>query len=57
MEGVYRQSLVFGYPYTLQTGLGADGTRQVAFADVLLPPKPTGRRTACVLARAHDMKM
>jgi translocation and assembly module TamA len=41
-EAIYRQSLVFGYPYTVQTGVGADKTRQVGFADLLLPPKPNG---------------
>lgn len=41
-EATYRQSLVFGFPYTVQTGIGADSTRQVAFADLLLPPKPGG---------------
>lgn len=42
LEATYRQSLVFGFPYTLQTGAGADRTRTVAFADLLLPPKPNG---------------
>lgn len=42
LEATYRQSLVFGFPYTLQTGLGVDTTRSVAFADLLLPPKPNG---------------
>lgn len=42
LEATYRQSLLFGYPYTVQTGIGADQTRQVAFADLLLPPKPNG---------------
>jgi translocation and assembly module TamA len=42
LEATYRQSLVFGHPYTVQTGVGADRTRQVAFADLLLPPKPNG---------------
>jgi translocation and assembly module TamA len=42
LEATYRQSLVFGFPYTLHTGVGADRTRAVAFADLLLPPKPNG---------------
>lgn len=42
IEATYRQTLLFGFPYTVQTGIGADPTRQVAFADLLLPPKPNG---------------
>ena len=57
MEAVYRQSLVFGFPYTLQTGLGADRTRQVAFADLLLPPKPNGAQDSLgVLAEHTDIE-
>ncbi len=41
-EVTYRQSLLFGYPYTLSSGAGIDRTRSVAFADILLPPKPDG---------------
>lgn len=41
-EATYHQSLLFGYPYTLHTGVGFDRTRSVGFADVLLPPKPSG---------------
>jgi translocation and assembly module TamA len=41
-EVTYRQALLFGYPYTLSTGAGIDRTRSVAFADILLPPKPNG---------------
>lgn len=41
-EVTYRQALLFGYPYTLSTGAGIDRTRGVAFADILLPPKPNG---------------
>jgi translocation and assembly module TamA len=42
LETTYRQSIVFGFPYTLHSGVGADRTRTVAFADLLLPPKPNG---------------
>ncbi len=41
-EALYRQTLIFGYPYTLQTGLGADRTRAISYSDLLLPPKPNG---------------
>ncbi len=42
LELTYRQTLLFGFPYTLQTGAGIDSTRRVAYADILLPPKPNG---------------
>lgn len=42
VETLYRQSLIFGYPYTLQTGIGVDRTRAIVYGDVLLPPKPNG---------------
>jgi translocation and assembly module TamA len=42
LEATYRQTQVFGFPYTLLTGAGIDRTRTVAFADILLPPKPGG---------------
>ncbi len=42
LELTYRQTLLFGYPYTLQTGAGIDHTRRVAYTDILLPPKPNG---------------
>ena len=38
----YRQTLLFGHPYTLQSGIGLDKTRSVAYADIFLPPKPDG---------------
>jgi len=41
-EVTYRQSLLFGFPYTLSSGAGVDRTRGVVFADILLPPKPNG---------------
>lgn len=42
VEATYRQTLLFGYPYTLQTGVGFDRTRSLFFSDILLPPKPNG---------------
>ncbi len=53
LETTYRQSLVFGYPYTVQTGVGADKTRQVAFADLLLPPKPNGALDSLGILAEH----
>lgn len=41
-EALYRQALIFGYPYTLQTGVGVDRTRAIIYGDLLLPPKPNG---------------
>ncbi len=43
-ETAYRQTLLFGYPYTLQSGIGLDKTRGVAYADIFLPPKPDGEQ-------------
>ena len=42
VEGLYRQTGIFGYPYTLQTGASWDRKRRLAFSDLLLPPKPNG---------------
>ncbi|HUL65933.1 MAG TPA: BamA/TamA family outer membrane protein [Burkholderiaceae bacterium] len=56
-EATYRQSLTFGYPYTVQTGVGADKTRQVVYADLLLPPKPNGAMDSLgVLAEHTDIQ-
>lgn len=52
-EAVYRQVGLFGRPYTLQTGLGLDKTRQIGFADVLLPPKPNGARDSFGILGEH----
>ncbi len=41
-EATYRQTQLFDHPYTLQTGVGVDRTRSILYADVLLPPKPSG---------------
>ena len=43
-EIAYRQTMIFGYPYTLQSGVGLDGKRGVAYADIFLPPKPDGEQ-------------
>jgi translocation and assembly module TamA len=40
VESTYRQALLFGYPYTLQSGIGIDRTDDIVYADILLPPKP-----------------
>lgn len=42
LEATYRQTLLFGFPYTSQTGIGLDRTRTVFYSDLLLPPKPNG---------------
>lgn len=42
VETTYRQAQLFDYPYTLHAGAGADRTRSILYADVLLPPKPSG---------------
>jgi translocation and assembly module TamA len=52
-EAVYRQVGLLGRPYTLQTGLGLDKTRQIGFADVLLPPKPDGARDSFGILGEH----
>jgi translocation and assembly module TamA len=57
LETTYRQTILFGYPYTLQTGIGLDPTRQVAYADILLPPKPNGAIDSLgVLAEHTDIE-
>lgn len=57
VEVTYRQVGLIGYPYTLQTGAGVDPTRQIGFADVLLPPKPNGARDSVgVLAEQTDIE-
>jgi len=45
-EAAYRQASLFGYPYSLQSGISLDRTRQAAYADVYLPPKPGGEQDA-----------
>jgi translocation and assembly module TamA len=41
-EVTYRQNLLFGNPWVLQTGARIDQTGGLAFADVLFPPRPSG---------------
>ena len=41
-EATYRQSQLFGRPYTLQSGIGVDHTRGVGYADIYLPPRSDG---------------
>lgn len=53
LEAMYRQVGLFGRPYTLQTGFGVDETRQIGFADVLLPPKPDGARDSFGVLGEH----
>jgi translocation and assembly module TamA len=53
VEAMYRQVGLFGNPYTLQTGFGIDETRQIAFADILLPPKPNGARDSFGILGEH----
>lgn len=42
VEATYRQTQIFGFPYTLATGVGIDDKRAIIYGDVLLPPKPNG---------------
>lgn len=53
LEATYRQVGLLGQPYTLQTGFGVDETRQIAFADILLPPKPNGARDSVGVLGEH----
>jgi len=41
-EASYRRSLVFGAPYTWQSGAGYDRTRVVGYSDLFLPPHADG---------------
>jgi len=41
-EVAYRQNLLFGNPWVLQTGARLDQSGGLAYADVLLPPRPSG---------------
>ena len=45
-EAAYRQAILFGLPYSLQSGVSLDHTAQRAYADVYLPPKPGGEQDA-----------
>ena len=45
-EAAYRQAILFGHPYSLQSGISLDHTAQRAYADIYLPPKPGGEQDA-----------
>jgi translocation and assembly module TamA len=45
-EVAYRQATLFDNPYSLQSGISLDRTRQAAYADVYLPPKPGDQQDA-----------
>lgn len=56
-EVTYRQTILFGLPYTLATGVRADDSGQFAFADILLPPKPNAARDSFgVLGENSDIE-
>ncbi|HQR22531.1 MAG TPA: BamA/TamA family outer membrane protein [Burkholderiaceae bacterium] len=46
IEALYRQSIIFGLPYSLQSGFRVDQTGQFAYADVIFPPQPGGARNS-----------
>jgi translocation and assembly module TamA len=57
IEFAYRQTLTFGQPYALLTGLRVDQTGGFAFADLLLPPRPGGARDSVgVLVEDSDIE-
>ncbi len=45
-EVAYRQATLFGFPYSLQSGVSLDSNRQAGYADVYLPPRPGGAEDA-----------
>jgi translocation and assembly module TamA len=56
-EAAYRQATLFGYPYSLQSGISLDRTRQVGYADVYLLPRPDGAEDAVgALAEFTDIE-
>lgn len=57
VELAYRQSLTFGRPYALLTGMRIDQTGGFAFADLVLPPEPGGARDSVgVLVEDSDIE-
>lgn len=42
VEVSYRQNMLFGHPWVLQTGARLDQTGGFGYADVMLPPRPNG---------------
>ncbi len=53
-EAMYRQNVVFGRAVELQTGIGIDRKRQLAFADILLPPNVKGYNDKFGLLLEHQ---
>jgi translocation and assembly module TamA len=57
VEFSYRQSLTFGHPYALLTGMRIDQTGGFAFADLVFPPRPGGARDSVgVLVEDSDIE-
>jgi translocation and assembly module TamA len=52
-EASYRRSLLFGAPYTWQSGVGFDRTRTVGYSDLYLPPHPDGAVDSLGLLAEH----
>jgi len=52
-EASYRQALIFGAPYTFQSGAGFDTTRTVGYTDLYLPPHPNGSVDSLGLLAEH----
>jgi translocation and assembly module TamA len=52
-EASYRRSLLFGAPYTWQSGAGYDRTRAVGYTDLYLPPRPDGAIDSLGLLAEH----
>lgn len=42
VEVAYRQNILFGHPWVLQSGFRLDQTGGYGYADALLPPRPNG---------------
>ena len=52
-EANYRQALIFGAPYTWQSGVGFDTTRSVGYTDLYFPPHPNGSVDSLGLLAEH----
>jgi translocation and assembly module TamA len=52
-QASYRRSLLFGAPYTWQSGAGYDRTRAVGYTDLYLPPHPNGAIDSLGLLAEH----
>src|SRR4030095_6035590 len=44
LEAIYRQTIVFGRPFSTQTGFRVDKTGEYAFTDLIFPPRTAGIR-------------